>query len=63
MSPTAVLQSTTLGAARLMRLDDELGSLEIGKRADVVAVAGDALAFDDLRERIEAVWKDGVQLR
>lgn len=63
MSPTAVLQATTIEAARLMRLDDELGSLEVGKRADIVAVADDALAFDDLRERIRQVWKDGARLR
>jgi imidazolonepropionase-like amidohydrolase len=63
MSPTAVLQATTLEAARLMRLDSELGSLEVGKRADVVAVAEDPLSFDDLPERIRAVWKDGSQLR
>jgi imidazolonepropionase-like amidohydrolase len=63
MSPTAVLQATTLEAARLMRLDDELGSLEAGKRADVVAIDGDALAFGDLHERIRQVWKDGVRLR
>lgn len=63
MSPPAVLQSTTLEAARLMQLDDELGSLEVGKRADVVAVAGDPLSFDDLRERINQVWKDGARVR
>jgi imidazolonepropionase-like amidohydrolase len=63
MSPAAVLRATTLEAAQLMRLDGELGSLEPGKRADVVAVSGDALAFDDLRERIRQVWKDGVRLR
>jgi imidazolonepropionase-like amidohydrolase len=63
MSPAAVLRATTLEAARLMRLEDELGSLEVGKRADVIAVAGDALAFDDLPGRISQVWKDGVRLR
>ncbi|HEY2273304.1 MAG TPA: amidohydrolase family protein, partial [Jatrophihabitantaceae bacterium] len=63
MSPSAVLQATTLEAARLMRLDDELGSLEVGKRADVVAVAGDATSFGDLADRIRQVWMDGARLR
>jgi imidazolonepropionase-like amidohydrolase len=63
MSPGAVLQATTLEAARLMRLDDELGSLEVGKRADVVAVAGDATSFGDLGGRIRQVWMDGARLR
>jgi imidazolonepropionase-like amidohydrolase len=63
MAPAAVLRATTLEAARLMRLDDELGSLEAGKRADVVAVEGDALSFGDLAGRIRQVWKDGARLR
>jgi len=63
LSPAAVLQATTLEAARLMRLENELGSLEVGKRADVVAIAGDALSFGDLHERIRQVWKDGARLR
>jgi imidazolonepropionase-like amidohydrolase len=63
MSPAAVLRATTLEAARLMRLEDELGSLEVGKRADVVAVAGDVQSFGDLHERIRQVWKDGARLR
>jgi imidazolonepropionase-like amidohydrolase len=63
MTPAAVLRATTLEAARLMRLEDELGSLEVGKRADVVAVAGDPFDFDDLTSRVRQVWKDGAQLR
>ncbi len=63
MSPAAVLRATTLEAARLMRLDDELGSLQAGKRGDIVAVAGDVLSFADLPTRIRQVWKDGVRLR
>jgi imidazolonepropionase-like amidohydrolase len=63
MSPAAVLQATTIEAARLMRLQDDLGSLEVGKRADVVAVEGDAQSFGDLSGRIRQVWKDGTRLR
>jgi imidazolonepropionase-like amidohydrolase len=63
MSPVAVLQATTVEAARLMGPDDDLGSLQVGKRADVVAIAGDVLSFGDLAERIHQVWKDGARLR
>jgi imidazolonepropionase-like amidohydrolase len=63
MHPTEVLRATTLDAARLMRLNHELGSLDEGKRADIVAVAGDPLSFGDLPERIRQVWKDGTRLR
>ena len=45
-----------------MGLQDELGTLEPGKRADVVVVDGDPFAFDTLQERIAQVWKDGVRV-
>ena len=53
--------ATTAGAAELLGVADELGTLEPGKRADVVLLSG---AFDDLEkigDRIAGVWKDGVQ--
>lgn len=59
MSPTQVLHSTTLSAARLLGVDGDLGSIEPGKRADLVVVDGDALALDDLDQRIRAVYQDG----
>lgn len=60
MSPGEVLRASTLGGAQLMRLDGELGSLEPGKRADLVVVDGDALAFDGLRGRVRETWQDGA---
>ena len=45
-----------------MGLQDELGTLEPGKRADVVVVDGDPFEFDTLKERVEQVWKDGVRV-
>jgi imidazolonepropionase-like amidohydrolase len=60
MSPTEVLVATTKTAAELMGFDGELGTLEPGKRADLVVVAGDAFDFADLSSRIERVYKDGV---
>jgi imidazolonepropionase-like amidohydrolase len=59
MSPTDVLVATTKTAAELMGLERELGTLEPGKRADLVVVAGDALDFTDLPSRIERVYQDG----
>lgn len=60
MSPGEVLQAATLSAARLMRMDDELGSLDPGKRADLVVVEGSALELHGLRERVRETWMDGV---
>ncbi|CAN5552309.1 amidohydrolase family protein [soil metagenome] len=62
MTPAQALVASTSTAARLMRLDDELGTLEPGKRADVVVVAGDPFDFGSLSERIEAVYRDGLRV-
>lgn len=59
MTPTQSLVATTRTAAELLGVADDLGTIEPGKRADVVAVDGDALDLADLRGRIRAVWKDG----
>jgi imidazolonepropionase-like amidohydrolase len=59
MSPEDVLVATTKTAAELMGLGRELGTIEPGKRADLVVVAGDPLDFRDLAGRIERVYQDG----
>ncbi len=63
MDPLGVWQAATYSAAQLMGLGDELGSLEAGKRADAVAVAGDPADLAELRSRIRGVWKDGTRVR
>jgi imidazolonepropionase-like amidohydrolase len=62
MTPMAVLEATTRVAAELLGVADDRGTLEPGKRADLVVVAGDALALDDLGSRIEGVWMDGERV-
>lgn len=62
MTPEAALTSATSSAAALLGLDGELGTVEAGKRADLVVVDGDALELGTLKERIESVWKDGEQV-
>ena len=43
MSHLAAMQSMTINAARLMRVDNACGSLETGKRANLVLFDGDPL--------------------
>jgi imidazolonepropionase-like amidohydrolase len=62
MAPAAVLHATTLSAARLMRLDERLGSLDKGKLADLVVIDGDAFDFTELQNRVSQVWKAGVRV-
>ena len=62
MSPADVLVATTSSAAELMGLEGDSGTIEPGKRADLVAVDGDPFDFDGLRGRIAAVWQLGSQV-
>lgn len=60
MTPMQALQSATSVAAALLGKQDELGALEAGKLADMVAVRGDPLADVSEMERVSFVMKGGV---
>ncbi len=57
------LRMATINAARMMDLDASLGSIAVGKLADVVAVPGDPLQDISLMERVNFVMKDGRVIR
>ena len=59
MTPMAALRSATVDAAALIGQSDNLGTIEVGKYADMVAVAGDPYADISLLEHVSAVIKDG----
>jgi imidazolonepropionase-like amidohydrolase len=59
MTADEVWRATTLGAAELLGVDREFGSLEPGKRADVVVLDGDAHDLTGLAGRVREVWRDG----
>jgi imidazolonepropionase-like amidohydrolase len=66
MKPMEVLCSATRVNAELLRLDARIGTVEPGKEADLIAVAGNPL--DDLRlfqdpERLHLVMKGGAVYR
>jgi imidazolonepropionase-like amidohydrolase len=63
MKPEDVLAATTSSAAELLGVDDELGTIEPGKRADLVLVDGDPLDLAKLPGAVREVWKDGVRVR
>jgi len=62
MKPGAVLEATTRSAAQLMGLDDDLGTIEEGKLADLVVVGGDPYEFREYGDRVEQVWKAGARV-
>lgn len=60
MPPMKAIQSATIEGARLLRIDDRLGTLEPRKIADVVAVTGNPLQDISLMKNIVFVMKEGV---
>jgi imidazolonepropionase-like amidohydrolase len=56
MTPLQAIQSATIVSARVMKLDADSGTIEPGKRADLVLVDGNPLAnISDLRNVISVV--------
>lgn len=60
MPPLDAIRSATFEAATLLGTIDDFGTLEVGKRADVVAVEGDPLTDISRLAEINLVIKDGV---
>lgn len=60
MPAAAAIKAATLNAADLLGIAKEVGSIEPGKRADLIAVAGDPLSDVTVLKRVSFVMKDGV---
>ena len=59
MPPMVAIKSATIESARLLKIDDRLGSIEPGKIADIIAVKGDPIADIKLMRDVRFVMKDG----
>ncbi|PYX21314.1 MAG: hypothetical protein DMG82_18600 [Acidobacteria bacterium] len=59
MTPAQALRSATTSAAELLGWSDQVGSIEAGKFADIVAVPGDPLADVSQLEKVDFVMKGG----
>ena len=59
-TPMQAIQSATINAADLIGVKNKLGSLKVGKFADIVAVKGDVLKDVTLLEHVSFVMKAGV---
>jgi imidazolonepropionase-like amidohydrolase len=60
MPPREAIKAATVNAADLLGLGAEVGTLEPGMRADLIAVEGDPLADVSVLQRVTFVMKDGV---
>jgi imidazolonepropionase-like amidohydrolase len=63
MSPAAALLTSSQGAAKLLGVDGDTGTLEAGKFADVVAVPGNVLTNIRATEKPVLVMKQGAVVR
>ena len=65
MTPAQALQSSFMVAAQVLNYGwkDQVGSIEKGKFADLIAVAGDPLADVTEMQRVKFVMKGGVVVR
>jgi imidazolonepropionase-like amidohydrolase len=59
MPPLDILRSVTTNAAQMLGWQDRVGAVEVGKYADLVAVAGDPLVDITELERVRFVMKEG----
>ena len=63
MTPLNALRSATIETAKMLNADDEIGSLEVGKYADILMVSADPVADISALRTIEMVMKGGVIYR
>ena len=59
MTPVEAIKAATVNAADLLGLASEIGTIEPGKSADIIAVAGDPLSDVAVLKRVEFVMARG----
>ena len=59
LTPFQALQLATINAARALDLDDQFGTIEVGKLADFAFVDGDPLADIRNARKVKRVMKGG----
>jgi cytosine/adenosine deaminase-related metal-dependent hydrolase len=63
LTADSALQLATIGGARALRLDTEVGTLTTGKRADLTAVSLDGSPYDPVEDPVAAVVFGGSPAR
>ncbi len=59
LTPSEALSSATIGAAKLMGLENEIGRLKVGFSADIIAVEGDPMRDIETLEKVDWVMVRG----
>ena len=63
MTPWQIIQAATVNAATLLGRDDQVGSIEAGKFADIIATAGDPANDVAELQKVQFVMKGGEVVR
>ena len=63
LTPDAALAAATREAARMLGVDEHVGTLEAGKFADLIAVRGDPRRDLSVLQRVEFVMRKGQVVR
>jgi imidazolonepropionase-like amidohydrolase len=63
MTPIDALRSATSGTAKVLGMDELIGRIAEGLRADIIAVAGDPITDISALRKVSFVMKDGVVYR
>ncbi len=63
MTPLDVIRAATINAAELMGWQEDVGAIEAGKYADLIAVEGDLLANIAVLQQVQFVMKSGAVVK
>jgi len=63
MTPMQAIEAATRSAAELLDQSDQIGTIEAGKLADLVAVPGNPLQDITVMEKVSFVMKDGAVVK
>ena len=59
MTPAEAIGSATVTASELLGMQDKIGTIEVGKFADIVAVPGDPVKDITVLQKVDFVMKGG----
>jgi imidazolonepropionase-like amidohydrolase len=63
VEPMEAIRAATYWPAVAMKVEQDYGTISVGRKADLIAVHGDVLRYIDLLQRVDIVIKDGKRVK
>jgi imidazolonepropionase-like amidohydrolase len=63
MTPMQALQAASINSAKLLKQEQNIGTLKVGRYADIIAVKGDPLTNISMLENVSFVMKGGEVIK